>query len=493
MATDNPQRAYQAPCPGCGAPVAFRSAQSTHAVCGYCQSTVVRDGETLKRLGKMAELFEDFSPLQLMASGRWQDRPFTLVGRLQYQYAEGRWTEWYALLDDGSAAYLAEDNGAYVFAQPAPAAGPLPQPASLKVGSASTLLGKAWTVTSVQLVQLLSAQGELPHLPPIGTRFPIVELRSGDGEVLSIDYGTEPPSVARGHAVALESLALRGLREASGREDQGRQFSCPNCGAPVALRLDQSKSVVCGACNSIIDMSQGIGGELRHATQDAPVQPLIPLGASGRLQGADWQVVGFQHRMGTEPDDPDEQFGWSEYLLYNRQRGFSFLVDATDGWSLVAPTTAAPQLPFSNAPYATYKGKRYDLKERYAAETTYVAGEFYWQVRRGQKTQNRDFAHGRSLLSLEQSQNELTWSAGDRIDATLVAQAFKLDASKALFQRSDAAPLASNARISIGTLVIILLVLMVLLVIMSNCSGGQSYGRSSGGSFGGYSTGGGHK
>ena len=50
------QRAYRAPCPGCGAPVEFRSAQSTHAVCGYCQSTVVRSGEVLTRIGKMAEL-----------------------------------------------------------------------------------------------------------------------------------------------------------------------------------------------------------------------------------------------------------------------------------------------------------------------------------------------------------------------------------------------------------------------------------------------------
>ncbi|RZJ06690.1 MAG: DUF4178 domain-containing protein, partial [Rubrivivax sp.] len=81
MAT-TPERQYTAPCPGCGAPVAFRSAQSSYAVCSYCQSTVVRDGETLSRVGKMAELFEDHSPLQLMAAGRWQGKAFTLVGRL---------------------------------------------------------------------------------------------------------------------------------------------------------------------------------------------------------------------------------------------------------------------------------------------------------------------------------------------------------------------------------------------------------------------------
>ena len=40
MATDAPQRHYRAPCPSCGAPVEFASAQTPYAVCGYCRSTV---------------------------------------------------------------------------------------------------------------------------------------------------------------------------------------------------------------------------------------------------------------------------------------------------------------------------------------------------------------------------------------------------------------------------------------------------------------------
>ena len=43
---------------------------------------------------------------------------------------------------------------------------------------------------------------------------------------------------------------------------------------------------------------------------------------------------------------------------------------------------------------ATYLGKVYQQQYAYNAETSYVAGEFYWQVERGQKTFNRDFANG---------------------------------------------------------------------------------------------------
>jgi len=300
--------------------------------------------------------------------------------------------------------------------------------------------------------------------------------------------------------VLLETLQLTGLREASVKSETGRQFNCPNCGAAVAVTLATSQSVTCPSCHSLIDVSGGIGGELKHALQDEPVQPLIALGTVGQLQGAAWQVVGFQHRMGTDPSDPDESFGWDEYLLYNQQRGFQFLVDSTDGWSVVKPATGAPVLS-SNGQSATYLGTKYALKESYDAETSYALGEFYWQVTRGQRTSNRDFVNGNSILSMEQSPNEVVWSVGSMIDSDKVAAAFKLEEKKDLLKRSDASPLSAGAGMSLGTLIVIFVLLLLLSVLFSRCSDcdpkvencSTSSSRSSGGSFGGFSSGGGHK
>ena len=72
MASSPSQRDYSAPCPGCGAPVHFSSAQASFAVCEFCRSTVVRDGEVLRRIGSMAEVFEDYSPLRIGASGMFK-------------------------------------------------------------------------------------------------------------------------------------------------------------------------------------------------------------------------------------------------------------------------------------------------------------------------------------------------------------------------------------------------------------------------------------
>jgi hypothetical protein len=168
---------------------------------------------------------------------------------------------------------------------------------------------------------------------------------------------------------------------------------------------------------------------------------------------------------------------------------------------MVRPTTGAPQMAATGRS-ATYMGTKYDLKYTYEAETTYVLGEFYWQVTRGQKTTNRDFASAKGLLSMEQSPNEITWSAGDKLSSDTVAKAFKLDDKKDVLKRDDPGPFVAKSGLGCGTIIIIAVVILILLILLSrcsscdprveNCSSSSSY-RSSGGSYGGYSSGGSHK
>ena len=460
----------------------------------------MRSGEVLSRVGKMAEVFDDHSPLQLFATGKLNERNFTLIGRLQFKTDDGTWAEWNAFFDDGQTGWLAEDNGAYVFAFPTDNKSELPPAERFVVGANTAINGKPFSVASNLQAVLISAQGELPKLPPLGEKFTVVELR-GDNDVLSIDYGTSPPQVSRGTAVQLDDLQLKGLKDASVKEEKGRQFNCPHCGAPVTVTLSTSKSITCGSCNSLIDLSAGIGGELKSAEQDEPIQPLIPLGTLGELQGSQWQVVGFQHRMGVAPGD-DEHFGWSEYLLYNQKKGFSFLVDSEEGWSLVRPTTGAPKWAGGNASSATYLGTPFQLKYSYDAETNYVCGEFYWLVQRGQKTFNRDFANGKRLLSQEQSGTEVVWSVGDQLASDVVAKAFGLEGKKDLLERDDVAPFSAAPSMGITSIIVLVVVLLLLSALLSrcsscdpqveNCSSSSGY-RSTGGSYGGYSGGGGHK
>ncbi|WP_077033696.1 DUF4178 domain-containing protein [Pelomonas sp. KK5] len=528
--TPAPQRRWQALCPNCGAPVEFASAASACAVCSFCRSTLLRDGESLRKIGNSAELIEDYSPLQLGAAGHYAGEAFTIVGRLQYRYADGGWNEWHALFDAGGrSAWLSEDNGSFVMAFDAPLGQAAPSPESLRLGAGLALAGSNWSVAALTTASLAAAQGELPRPPALGQEFLVAELRNERDEVGTLDYSQpQSPQWSIGRPVHIADLRMSGLREAGGAKAVAgsRALSCPNCGASLEPRLGTTVSIVCPQCQHVVDLSQGVGAELKHFAQAHGGEPQIALGSIGSLAyggGAAlaWQVVGYQERCDIPaPGDDEETTFWREYLLYNASEGFVFLVDAEDGWSLVRPLTGAPT---GSGATVQWQARSYRRKYAYAAKTTYVLGEFYWQLQRDERAQVVDYEStggGRKLLlSREQTAQEVTWSQGGALDAADVARAFGLAVDRIPALQRDAAPTLSPGRI-LRWMIVIFVVLPLLLVLVRACSrddcqayadsfgsnsaeylqcrrssgGGAYYGGGSGGSYGGYSSGGGgHK
>jgi len=534
LANEPPHRAWRAACPGCGAPVDFASAASASAVCSFCRSTVVREGDALRRIGVSAELFDDHSPLQLGAGGTHQGVAFSLVGRLQYRAAEGTWNEWHALFENGKSGWLSEDNGAYVLAFDRPPLAEWPASDELHAGERRLVDGSVWSVASVVSASMLAAQGELPRPPRMQGSFTVADLRNERDEVGTLDYA-DPAVLAWsvGRAVRLAELALQGLRDGPAEKTLNvRQVPCPSCGAALAPTLASSLSISCPQCRAVVDLSQGAGGDLRHYAQNnsgaGGLEPQIPLGSSGHLAlGAegplDWQVVGYLERCDLpEPGGDDEQTFWREYLLYHRSTGFAFLVDTDEGWSWMRPLTGAPRATGTGA---SWQGLAFSQRWRYDAKVTWVQGEFYWRVQREERAQVTDYAGPRgALLSREQVGDEVTWSLGQPLDAAVVASAFRIaPAARAALHR-DSAPLSTLGTLGGGSGglnqgVIMLVVVLAVVAMMAQCGGSDdcdeakaTFGaasteyqqclnnqrsggfRTGGGSFGGYSSGsGGHK
>ena len=539
MATEpSPQRGYRAACPNCGAPVDFRSPASAFAVCSFCKSTIVRDGDALRKIGESAELFDDHSPLQLGASGKYQGAGFTLVGRLQYRYTEGTWNEWHALFDGGKSGWLSEDNGRYVIAFDAPLSAAAPPATSLKAGAQLVVEGQGWTVASVNAAKLLAAQGELPYAPNLTRGFVISDLRNPRGEVGTLDYSEAgAPRWSVGRTVSISELAMSGLAEASEKTLKARGVECPSCGAALEIKLSTTQSIVCHQCAAVVDVSQGVGGDLAYYAQQNPQthgsEPLIPLGSTGTLaltRGTPlpWQVVGYVERCEVDQAPDDEQSFWREYLLYHRTEGFAFIVDAQDGWSWTAPITGVPAKTGSGV---SHEGASYRKLYDYTGMVTYVLGEFYWQVTKNQRTFNSDYqgtgnAASRRLnreVTGSGNDSEIVWSRGETLTAGQVMVAFKLAPDKTAAIQRDALPTALNASSTLVKILIWGAIIIVMLLLFrcgsgggaSNCddtratfgeasaeyqnclnsnrSSGGAY-RTGGGSFGGFSSGGGgHK
>jgi endogenous inhibitor of DNA gyrase (YacG/DUF329 family) len=520
-----PQRAWRAACPNCGAPVDFRSSASAFAVCSFCKSTVVREGDALRRIGDSAELFDDHTPLQLGAAGKAAGLAFALVGRLQYRHAQGTWNEWHALFDSGRSGWLSEDNGGYVLAFDAPLEGSVPAAASLRPEASLTVNGQGWSVASVAVAKLIAAQGELPDTPNLDRGFVVADLRNNRGEVGTLDYSRpEQPRWSVGKAVALAELAMTGLSEAAAEKAlKGRGIACPSCGAALEVKLSTTQSIACHQCHAVVDLSQGVGGELGHYAQGNGSEPQIPLGSMGTLAlggkvALPWQVVGYVERCEVAQSDDDEQVFWREYLLYHRSKGFAFLVDAEDGWSWAAPITGVPQAVGDSVKLdGTLYRKLYD----YTGKVTYVLGEFYWPLQRDQTTVNTDYqgsgAAKDKRLNREQSGDEIVWSAGATLSSDAVVQAFRLAPEQRAALKRDALPVSDNAASLLAKVFVWGFVIAAMLLVFrcggddecdtlrskfgqasqeyQNCLASQRSGgyRSSGGSFGGYSSGGSHK
>ena len=505
----------------------------------------MREGDALRKIGESAELFDDHSPLQLGAAGKYQGTAFALVGRLQYRYDEGTWNEWHALFDGADGAgvgqksgWLSEDNGRYVIAFDAPLDGSAPTATSLEAGAQVMLAGQTWSVASVSAAKLIAAQGELPHAPNLARGIVVADLRNSRGEVGTLDYAEAgTPRWSIGRSVAIGELAMTGLAAQAEKTLQGRAIACPNCGASLEVKLSTTQAIVCHQCHAVVDVAQGVGGDLRHYAQANGTEPLIPLGSTGMLTlgkaTLPWQVVGYVERCEVPETDEDEQTFWREYLLYHRTEGFAFIVDAEDGWSWTVPLTGVPEGAGNGVKHdgVVYR-KLYD----YTGMVTYVLGEFYWQIRQNQRTFNTDYqgtgGAAAKRLNREQTgssrvdevqQQEVVWSGGETLAADTVMKAFRLAPEKSAALQRDALPTSFSGSSLLAKIFFGVLILIVVLMLFrcgssgggsrncddaratfgaasseyQNClnsrrSGGGYYGGT-GGAYGGFSSGGGHK
>jgi hypothetical protein len=149
---------FKAFCPSCGANVVFKSPASVMAVCEYCQTTVLKDADSVKDIGKMASILEDYSPLQIGTTGIYQQQGFSLLGRIQLKYDDGLWNEWYALFDDGKEGWLSEASGQYTFNFLDGKADDAPPFEQLRPLSKYRL----YSATDVRTARCTGGQGELP-------------------------------------------------------------------------------------------------------------------------------------------------------------------------------------------------------------------------------------------------------------------------------------------------------------------------------------------
>lgn len=207
-------------CPACGAPVAFRSA-APFAVCSHCQSLLVRSDVSLESLGRVAQVPDDLSPLQLNTGGLFDKHRFTLIGRVRKTWAEGSWSEWCALFDDQKLGWLAEAQGDLVmtFEHSVEAFAKTKSPDSFRRAAAGDVIpleGRRFTVSDVKQVTCTGAEGELAAGLPLNKSLQSIDLRGPGTQFATIEVSATALQLFMGRYVEFEECRFTGLRKLEG-------------------------------------------------------------------------------------------------------------------------------------------------------------------------------------------------------------------------------------------------------------------------------------
>lgn len=442
-------------CPSCGGPLEFKSGRSIVVICEYCRSAVARTDRDLKDLGKVAELVDTGSPLAVGVRGKWKDVPFELTGRAQLGHEMGgQWDEWYATFSNGWLGWLAEAQGRFylTFQYPIPQDAPLPAFDQLQLGQSIT--GLPWPtpliVAETGRATARGAKGEIPYLLTPGETYYYADLSGVDGAFGTLDYNESPPLVFLGQQVTLAELGITGTRapEREERRVGAAQVSCPNCSGPLELRApDKTERVTCPNCNSLLDVNQGQLQFLKALAKPS-FQPVIPIGAAGDVPEGKMTIIGAMARSVTIEGT---QYFWGEYLLYNPQIGFRWLVHSDDHWNYVQ--AVAPGEVTESAKSAGFRGKHYRIFQDAQARVECVLGEFYWKVEAGEQVRGVDYVSPPYMLSKEVSTvyvtdstksektkhatGEINWSLGTYVTVSQIEKAFSISG---LARPSNVAP-----------------------------------------------------
>ena len=183
---------------------------------------------------------------------------------------------------------------------------------------------------------------------------------------------------------------------------------------------DKTERVTCPNCNSLLDVNQGQLKFLK-ALEKPSFNPVIPIGSTGQVPEGKMTVIGAMTRSVTIEGT---KYFWGEYLLYNPQIGFRWLVHSDDHWNYVyaIPPGEVTELAKS----ASFRGKNYRIFQDAPAVVESVLGEFYWKVEAGEQVAAVDYVSPPYALAKEvttiyvadadkkkkRATGEINWSLG---------------------------------------------------------------------------------
>ena len=429
----------------------------------------------------MATLPEPPGQLFVGAQGSWNKRSFTVLGRVRYGWEQGCWDEWYVLFDDGTPRWISEDEGHLTletFKQ-------LPKaPRSyeeMRAGQWIKLGKQRFHIDEKNIATCEGGEGQLPFMIEPGEQVKYLEMTSeeqhgtiefeeGGGCKVFVGSTIDYRDLQLAHTASELGIAEGSLEQAAGAGQRERivkstarslNLNCPACGSSIGIPEPGIEAMSCPACATTIDLAAeavacpncGGGVQIHGAAKMAVCnhcshqlqlsggepkllagalgtqRPKFPLtcGQRGTLDGTQYHVVGI---LRYEEKDGVVRYHTDEFLLFNKEKGYRWLIRYEGHWNLAdklkgPPPGLKPKHSVRRQKFH-YQGQNWKVFERGKWKTTWVEGELPWVAHVGDESYYMDAVAPPLMLSAEWTANEVEWHQSTYMQTDEVAQAFNI-------------------------------------------------------------------
>ncbi|WP_395334871.1 DUF4178 domain-containing protein [Novosphingobium sp. BL-8H] len=209
-------------CPSCGAALPVRGLSAPYTTCSHCQSLILRQGQSVEEVGKVAAVPDDVSPVQIGTRFHVDGIDFVVAGRVRWGWSGGSWNEWLLASDAGDVRWLGEAMGMYMLTAERADVMTSPLARSFADGTepvpGQTVLvdGVEFAVTDVKQAECLGGEGDLPFPPRAGWAVTNVDFRALGGQALSLQRDAQGTTAWLGSWHELADLSPRALSEIEG-------------------------------------------------------------------------------------------------------------------------------------------------------------------------------------------------------------------------------------------------------------------------------------
>ena len=203
-------------CASCGAPVVFRWSSAVQTVCPFCRSILVRTDVDLKKVGQVADLPPDPSPISLLTEGVYKGKSFQVVGRILYEWDGGGWNEWHLGFADGTSGWLSDAQLQYAVSFQVEPPTKLPEASEARPGQSYSYKGVEYQISTTTIAKYKGLEGELPFTFYDKDEMVFADLRTPGAQFGTLDYSEDPPLLFLGEWVEFADLHLKNLREFEG-------------------------------------------------------------------------------------------------------------------------------------------------------------------------------------------------------------------------------------------------------------------------------------